>query len=244
MSLLLATGWSASRLKIFGDTLTARFAEPQYRGRSLSQWLLDWDTNLRFPDDVPPRSGFTDEQIDAALDAIGTNAFPHLMNWLTAQDSPLKERANGLLNKQCWIQFRFASASKRQCLAERGFQYFAKDARSLQPALIELTKKRNREVRLAAYEAFFFTRPEDEVFLPVYRRALKEAGVRAMARQWLRSGSGNIREWTESGSMMRTRNSVTRISRIHTNLCGNPKSEIKRDRRDANADASEFERPQ
>jgi len=190
--LLLATGWSASRVKIFANAPTARFVELRYAGRSLSQWLNDWDTNLRFPDDVPPRSGFTDEQIDAALDAIGTNAFPHLMNWLTARESPLKERVNGLLNRQCWIQFRFASASEWQCLAERGFQYFAKDARSLQPALIDLTKNRNREIRLVAYEAFFFTRPEDEVFLPVCRRAVKEADPQgqAMARQWFEERFG------------------------------------------------------
>jgi len=200
--LLLEIGFSANRLKMFDNARSSRFAEPQYKGRSLSQWLNDWDTNLRFPDDVPPRSGFTDEQIDAALHAIGTNAFPHLMKWLTAQESPLKQRLNSLLNKQYSIRFRFMSSLEWQCLAETGFQYFGKDARPLQPALIDLTKNRNREIRLGAYEAFFFTRPEDEVFLPVCRRALKEADprVRAMAQQWfeerfdIQPGNGEPKE--------------------------------------------------
>lgn len=190
---MAALVWVANdRDKTFVAGHAAQFSEPRYKGRSLSQWLNDWDTNLRFPDDVPPRSGFADAQIDAALDAIGTNAFPHLMKWLMTQESPLKERLNSLLNKQYWIRFRFTSALEWQCLAETGFQYFAKDTRPLQPALIDLTKNRNREIRLGAYEAFFFTRPDDGVFLPVCRRALKEADprARAMAQQWFEERFG------------------------------------------------------
>jgi len=53
--------------------------------------------------------------------------------------------------------------------------------------LIELSRSVEFEHRLLAYEAACFTLPPREIFLPLATRALSEpdAGVRAMATQWL-----------------------------------------------------------
>lgn len=169
---------------VLGVLLTIQ--EPRYANHSLSEWLDAFDSNLHFPDEQRPRSGFTDEEIEAALHAIGERALPHLMNWLQAKDSPLLLQANALLDRQHWIDFRFRRAIEKVCLAEAGFMAFGRDASPVQPALIQLTFSPDADIRALAFEALYFTRPEREVFLPVVHRGLKEqdSGVQAMSAQW------------------------------------------------------------
>jgi hypothetical protein len=71
--------------------------EPSFNGRRLSEWLDAYDTNWRFSGEQTPRSGFTDAEIDAALESIGSKAFPHLLGWLRAKDPPYHDRLNALL---------------------------------------------------------------------------------------------------------------------------------------------------
>jgi hypothetical protein len=160
--------------------------EPAYGKHLLSEWLDAYDTNLRFADEVPTRSGFTDEQIDEALNDIGENAFPQLLRWLQARDSPLKLKINSLLGGQPWIRFRFEAAIARQCLAETGFIYYGPSAKAARPTLIQMTLSKDPNERDLGYEGFFFTRPEAHDFLPVAYRALEEPDpdTRAMAAQW------------------------------------------------------------
>lgn len=144
--------------------------EPHHANHSLSEWLDASNGNLHFPDEQPPRSGFTDEEIEAALHAIGERALPHLMKWLQAKDSRLLLQANALLDRQNWIDFRFRRAMEKVCLAGTGFMAFAMDARPVEPALIRLTFSPDADMRGLAFQALYFTRPEREVFLPVVYR--------------------------------------------------------------------------
>ncbi len=161
--------------------------EPSWKGHSLSEWLDAWDTNLRWPDENPPRSGFTDEQIDEAVQGIGDRALPFLIKWLQAKPGMLETRLSPLLARQQWIRYRFLSADERQRVACNGFQCYATNAQSLLPELIKLRHSQDRSLRVMAYQSAFFTRPPKEIFLPLADQALQDraADCEDMAVQWM-----------------------------------------------------------
>lgn len=172
---------------LLGSAVWLQIQEPRHANHSLSEWLDAFDTNIHFPDEQPPRSGLTDEQIETALNAIGERALPYLLKWLQAKDSRFALQANALLEKQNWTHFRFRTAIEKVCLAETGFMAFATEARPVEAALIRLTFSPDADLRGRAFAALYFTRPEREVFLPVAYRGLKEQdpGIQAMSAQWL-----------------------------------------------------------
>lgn len=159
-------------------------AEPIYGGHRLSEWLDAYDTNLRF-DEEDGRRVFSDTEIDTALNAIGEKALPQLLKWVRAKDLPYQRKLNALLERQPWIRFRPTPAIEKQCLASRGFQFYGSFARTLQPALIRLTFSQDPDLRGIAYECFYFSRPDKEVFLPVAYRGLADRSVADMTAQWL-----------------------------------------------------------
>ena len=55
------------------------------------------------------------------------------------------------------------------------------------PELIRLSYSCDTDIRLLAYEAAFFTRPDRELFLPLAARALNEEDgrINVMAAQWM-----------------------------------------------------------
>ena len=161
--------------------------EPVYQNRRLSEWLDAYSSNLSFTDEQPPRSGFKDEQIFEALNAIDLKALPHLLRWVQARDSQLSKKLNAMLGRQPWIRFRFAAAIEQQCLAERGFMFYGPSARAVRPTLKKMTLSEDPRERDLGYEGFFFTRPEAHEFLPVAYRALREpdTNTQAMAAQWI-----------------------------------------------------------
>jgi hypothetical protein len=58
---------------------------------------------------------------------------------------------------------------------------------------------RDPNLRDIAYECFYFSRPEKEVFLPVAYRGLKETSVAEMTAQWL------VERFPEEQAGMRSR---------------------------------------
>ncbi len=162
--------------------------EPSWKGRSLSKWLDAYDCNLRFDPGDGRRSGFSDAEIEQALNGIGLAALPMMYDWLTMKPSRWKEWGNRQLNRAHWIQFRLKDdAPDWQGRAETGFMYYGTNAQPLLPKLLQLSHSRDPELRMVAYEAAFFTRPDREIFLPLATQALKEkdAGDQGMAAQWM-----------------------------------------------------------
>jgi hypothetical protein len=168
--------------------LSYQSQEPRYANHRLSEWVDAFDTNQRFSDEISPRSGFTDEEIHKALDAIGEKACPFLMKWLQEKPSPLKDKLNNFLNYHAWTHFiHFRFSPSRVSLAESGFQYYGTVTKTLQPRLIRMTLSQDADRRLCGYEAFYFSRPDKDVFLAVAYRGLSESdsGIRTMTAQWL-----------------------------------------------------------
>jgi len=180
-----------SVLAVFGLLFWLGFAtwppsEPVWNGRPLSEWLAAYDSRLRFDEGDGRRSQLSDEEIEQALDGIGSAALPFLRQWLTAKASRGKMYVNLLLSYQSLTSFR-CEQPNWQGVALTGFMAYGADAQPLLPELIELSRSKDFENRVLAYEAAFFTLPPREIFLPLVTRALEEqdAGVRAMATQWL-----------------------------------------------------------
>ncbi|MGO8930967.1 MAG: hypothetical protein ACLQU3_29275 [Limisphaerales bacterium] len=151
-----------SKGNISTEHLPYQSEEPIYENHRLSEWLAAYRGNLSFPD--KQRSfGFTDDQVEKALDAIGEKAFPFLMRWLQGD------------------------LTYANFLAITGFQYYGPITKKLQPALIQMTLSKDSSLRDSGYEAFYFSQPDKDVFLPVAYRGLRDpdAGIRGMTAQWL-----------------------------------------------------------
>ncbi len=140
--------------------LSYQSEEPINKNHRLSEWLAAYRGNLSFPD--KERSpGFTDEQVEKALDAIGEKAWPFLIKWLMEDTSTALRAIDGFL-------------------------YYGPTTAPLQPALIQMTFSKDPSFRDSGYEAFYFSQPDKDVFLPVAYRGLRESdsGHRAMTAQW------------------------------------------------------------
>jgi hypothetical protein len=165
-------------------------AEPVWRGHTLSGWLDAYRTNLSFRDENPPRSGFSDAAIKQALDGIGDRARPFLIKWIK-----IKYDCRWRWNVDAWLfrtgLLRFfhdvPEAPDWQDRAADGFLFYGTNALPLLPQLDKLTQSHDAKIRMAAYEAAFFSRPPKELFMPIADRALKEGdlGDREMAVQWM-----------------------------------------------------------
>jgi hypothetical protein len=164
--------------------------EPVWRGHSLSQWLDAYDTNLRFPDETPPRSGFSDEEIEQALNGIGDRAFPFLLKWLTIKyDYLWRSKVFIFLHRTGLSRFfhDVPEATDWPGRASRGFEFYGTNAQPLLPALEKLTHSSNEDIRLYAYGAAFSTFPPKEIFLPLADRVFKEEKLenQGFAAQWM-----------------------------------------------------------
>ena len=162
--------------------------EPVWHGHRLSKWLDMYDSSLRFEAGDGRHPRFTDEEFGRALDGIGTNALPFVREWLLQKPDRIKPWFNGQLNKLNWLHFRFAVDYGEDCSrAETGFLYYGVRAQLLLPWLMALSHSADPDLRMTAYEAAFFRRPEKAVFLPLADRALSDeaAGCEATAAQWM-----------------------------------------------------------
>lgn len=167
--------------------LTQRPCEPRWKGHPLSEWIEAYDANLRFDEGDGRRSRFSEAEINEAIAGIGKTALPCLRYWITAKPSRVKPWLNQWLARLPGTVFRFSEDLDRQRWAETGFMAFGEQAQPLLPELIRLSYRRDADIRLLAYEAAFFTRPDRELFLPLAARALNEEDgrINVMAAQWM-----------------------------------------------------------
>jgi HEAT repeat protein len=126
--LVLVTAFVASLLHF-----ASRAHEPVYQGKSLSVWLenyLDCD------------GGFTtrEQQLaaDLAVQHIGTNALPFLIEMISAKDSRLKSKLIDLLAKQRWIKIHILPAEVLQARAMVAFRALGTTAKPVIPELARL----------------------------------------------------------------------------------------------------------
>lgn len=105
--------------------------EPRYQGRRLTEWLADTE----FSD----AGGYLSASATKAIRAMGTNALPYLL-WMveSEKDSPPKNRANRLLEKQSVIKFRFTSYSYGCGPGADGFGPLGETAAPAVPRLMKL----------------------------------------------------------------------------------------------------------
>ena len=110
----------------------ARAPEPVYVGKSYSQWLF---LHERLNGASIPEES---EQVDSALDQIGTNVIPTLLRWLRAYDSALKIKMLTWASQRRLHGFHFTPAETLHLRARYGFAYLGPRASNAVPELIKI----------------------------------------------------------------------------------------------------------
>lgn len=103
-----------------------RFREPIYQGRRLSSWLEELGRSW-------PGQG--SEQSAQAIREIGTNALPHIINAIKANDPPIKVKLVGLLRRQNLIKFQFRMADEKRDRAYKALLVLRSEAKSAIPEI-------------------------------------------------------------------------------------------------------------
>jgi hypothetical protein len=118
----------------------------------LSTWLVDYPTVPVSPTNSASRlQTLTDiRQIEAAVREIGTNAIPTLLNWLRADDTPIKDSFARLAARHSWMPFHPLSSRDQNLLAFGGFRILGRVASPAMPALRAMLHDDNFETRLRA----------------------------------------------------------------------------------------------
>lgn len=121
----------------------SRPGEPVYQGRTLSLWVQQYSTN-RWP---------TDKQAASAIQHIGSNAIPILLEMLTTRESSFRMKLLARLPKQWLAQVHLGlddykrRVDQRRTLGAYGFAALGEEARPAVPALISLLNDKNDRVR-------------------------------------------------------------------------------------------------
>lgn len=111
--------------------------EPHYNGRSLSSWLKTYDA-LVMTQDSPEFA-----ESEAAVRQIGTNAIPHLLNWIRDEPAPWRRtvrRAIPYPVADTRLVSFLLEGSDKQGAASSGFIILGTNAASAIPALLPLIK--------------------------------------------------------------------------------------------------------
>jgi hypothetical protein len=143
--------------------------EPSYQGRTLSRWLQDYE-GAHNPNSAVFSNGYeVDKASEAAVIAIGTNAIPTLLEWLQAEDHPVQ-----LIVGHLFLPRRYHDAHDRRCMVLWSFDFLGEKARSAAPALAELTKHKNQDVRINALMCLEKIHANPEIVLSVLTRLVHD----------------------------------------------------------------------
>ncbi len=124
--------------------------EPIYQGRNLSQWISIWYSG--YSGSSPHATQDEAEASERAIRAMGTNCIPCLVAWLSDDRPDINQRSTVL----------------------EIFQILGEQARPAAPALIQLTKSRDKEIRWYAFDCLRAIKPEKEVFVPVLAQLIHD----------------------------------------------------------------------
>ena len=151
--------------------------EPTYKGRKLTSYLRGPWGQVDGPQEDNPHFG----PDVAAIRAIGTNGIPTLLKLIQAQDSGLRTRVTWLLKRQSLIQFDLLDAPDRQQLGVFGFQILGELGKPALHELVQLTRHRDPNVRVAALRAILGMPGEREVQLAALNGLLHDPVQRVVS---------------------------------------------------------------
>lgn len=125
--LVIVGGFVLMTVVVFG---LRHLGEPRFEGRALSDWLQDPEL-----DEVEMRRG---------VRAIGTNAIPHLQQWLVEDAAWMELQVRNLNVRQNWYMFDYSPSIDANIRAMRGFLHLEEMAGPAIPWLVEgMNKKDN-----------------------------------------------------------------------------------------------------
>jgi len=127
---LIAVAFAAALVAVI--TIRPRAPEPRYQGRSLSDWLQDTG-------DSAPESDLSAAGV-RAVRAIGTNAIPTALHWISYQPSAWDQKLRTLRHKlpRPLQPHTGPSGPRRAADAERVFAILGPQARTAIPELVHL----------------------------------------------------------------------------------------------------------
>jgi hypothetical protein len=165
--IVLLAGWLA--LYLFQNR------EPRYQGRMLTEWLDDYRLALASQTET--------ETSRRAVKRIGTNAIPFYLKELCARDSALDQRMKTWLRRQSLIRFNFKDAWQHRLQGLEGFVILEKDALCAVPALEELARDPDSDIRYNALSALGVINPKRDVMLPILLQCIHDpiANIRELA---------------------------------------------------------------
>ena len=168
---------------------TAR--EPQYKDRTLTEWLQQaqaaW-SKCADPDHPERDPAYLACKI--AVNQMGTNTIPFLLDDLLATESTLKPKIAALARQpvianvlpRTWrgalqdaVFADKGNTIQRRVQATLGFALLEANANVAEPVLLKLIKDENRDKRFWGYCAFAAAKPAKEIFVPVAIRLLKDS---------------------------------------------------------------------
>jgi hypothetical protein len=148
--------------------------EPHYQGRTLTQWLEDYPKLATFTGSIESRDAKIKE-CEQALKGMGDDAIPSLLNMLRVRNTPLKIRLASLMSHQSFIRFPLPNVTLEHYYAFIGFAILGTNAQSAAPALANVMKSPDPEVRIDAIQCLLFTQPSRELLLPVLLNGLQDS---------------------------------------------------------------------
>jgi HEAT repeat protein len=107
--------------------------EPVYQGKRLSEWLHGYDHP-----GMSPGSATRQLAADEAMEHIGTDAIPFLLQRLREHDSSLKFRLLRLLEKQHFVKISYTPAEVLNMEAREAFGILGASASNAVPRLIKI----------------------------------------------------------------------------------------------------------
>ncbi len=161
--------------------------DPVYQGRRLSGWLADLD--LESPG--PP------EPAIQAVRAIGTNAFPRLLEMLRAKDPFWRRALIAFDARQSFLQIRVSPASLTRDRAVEGYGALGPAAKESVSALIQVMESdASVEVRSDTASALGAIGPEAKPAIPTLWKAVQNGNPELRKRALL--ALSNIYRWDQS----------------------------------------------
>jgi HEAT repeat protein len=145
---LLLIGVAAVVLVVVLVASLTREQEPKYKGKKLSEWIMDQQEFVPSPEGPLIKSGLgiTEDARDAVRQ-IGTNAIPYLLKWVQYEQSPTRARVYRVLNpilyrvKPAWQLHDYADHNRADGAAS-AFVFLGEKAATAVPTLAALMKDR------------------------------------------------------------------------------------------------------
>ncbi len=168
-------------------------SEPVYGGKPLLFWIDQYHSNANIlPIDAGRQSAAG--QARDAIRAMGTNAFPILLEWAGNRDSTVKLRLRKLIIATHWayltgLRLRI-SPSEYHYRAIVAFQVFQSDGAPAVPGLLHLLGDPDDEVRLTAMQCLQEIGPPANAAVPALVGCLKDTNI--IVRQFATGALGSI----------------------------------------------------